>query len=279
VDGRPAGPRGELWGGTAEAREKLLEAARHREIDVVLVWRLDRWGRSVTDLLATLQELEHLGVGFVSLTEALDLTTAVGRAMAGLLAVFAVFEREVLQERTKAGLAHARENGKRLGRPATAAIHAGGDPETAPCRRQQIRNRSARPDRAHLRPPNPDSTFMKRPKRDPVREDRIYNEALVDARPEEQAMSWYYLEGKITFPFRARCVAANAVSPLRKGETVEVLRMAIEVACEHDMLVQIRWQGRKMAVSLSQLETISADESTQEAIGDWHYWVAQGCIF
>src|ERR671923_798945 len=63
-----------------EAREKLLEAARRREIDVVLVWRLDRWGRSVTDLLATLQELEHLGVGFVSLTEALDLTTPAGRA-------------------------------------------------------------------------------------------------------------------------------------------------------------------------------------------------------
>jgi len=61
-----------------EAREKLLEAARRREIDVVLVWRLDRWGRSVTDLLATLQELEHLGVGFVSLTEALDLTTPAG---------------------------------------------------------------------------------------------------------------------------------------------------------------------------------------------------------
>jgi resolvase-like protein len=58
-----------------EACERLLEAARRREIDVVLVWRLDRWGRSVTDLLATLQELEHLGVGFVSLTEALDLTT------------------------------------------------------------------------------------------------------------------------------------------------------------------------------------------------------------
>ena len=107
-----------------EAREKLLEAARRREIDVVLVWRLDRWGRSVTDLLATLQELEHLGVGFVSLTEALDLTTPAGRAMAGLLAVFAAFEREILGERTRAGLAHARQNGKRLGRPATAAVHA-----------------------------------------------------------------------------------------------------------------------------------------------------------
>ena len=106
-----------------QAREKLLEAARRRQIDGVLVWRLDRWGRSVTDLLATLQELDHLGVGFVSLTEALDLTTPAGRAMAAMLAVFAAFEREVLQERTRAGMAHARQNGKRLGRPATAAAH------------------------------------------------------------------------------------------------------------------------------------------------------------
>jgi putative DNA-invertase from lambdoid prophage Rac len=107
-----------------ERRETLLEAARRREIDVVLVWRLDRWGRSVTDLLATLQELEHLGVGFVSLTEALDLTTPAGRSMAGLLAVFAEFEREILRERVRAGLLHARQNGQRLGRPLTAGLHA-----------------------------------------------------------------------------------------------------------------------------------------------------------
>ena len=107
-----------------QLREKLLEAARRREIDVVVVWRLDRWGRSVTDLLATLQELEHLGVAFVSLTEALDLTTPAGRAMAGLLAVFAGFEREILGERVRAGLAHARQKGKRLGRPLTAGLHA-----------------------------------------------------------------------------------------------------------------------------------------------------------
>ena len=62
--------------------------------------------------------------GFGSLTEALDLTTPAGRAMAGLLAIFAEFEREILREQTRAGLAHARENGKRLGRPATALIHA-----------------------------------------------------------------------------------------------------------------------------------------------------------
>src|SRR6478672_3283879 len=116
----------EVGSGAAErkAREQLIEAARRREIDVVLVWRLDRWGRSVTDLLATLQELEHLGVGFVSLTEALDLTTPAGRAMAALLAVFASFEREILGERVRAGLAHARQNGQTLGRPVTAGLQA-----------------------------------------------------------------------------------------------------------------------------------------------------------
>ena len=75
-------------------------------------------------LVTTLQELRDLGVGFVSLTEALDLTTPTGRAMAGLLAVFAEFEREILQERVRAGLAHARESGQRLGRPPTASLNA-----------------------------------------------------------------------------------------------------------------------------------------------------------
>jgi len=107
-----------------ELHEALLAAARRREIDVVLVWRLDRWGRSVADLVSTLQELQHLGVGFVSLTEALDLTTPTGRAMAGLLAVFAEFEREILRERVRAGLAHARRNGKRLGRPLSVLQNA-----------------------------------------------------------------------------------------------------------------------------------------------------------
>jgi putative DNA-invertase from lambdoid prophage Rac len=107
-----------------KAREQLMEAARSREIDVVLVWRLDRWGRSVTDLLATLQELEHLGVGFVPRTEALDLTTPAGRAMPGLLAIFAEFEREILRDRTRAGLVQVRLNGKQLGRPITAGLHS-----------------------------------------------------------------------------------------------------------------------------------------------------------
>src|SRR5271165_2134768 len=77
----------EVGSGAAQRdlRDQLIEAARRREIDAVLVWRLDRWGRSLADLVATLQELAELGVGFVSLTEALDMTTATGRAMAGLL--------------------------------------------------------------------------------------------------------------------------------------------------------------------------------------------------
>ena len=108
-----------------ELREKLMSAARRREIDVVLVWRLDRWGRSLADLVVTLKELAELGVGFVSLTEALDLTTPTGRAMAGLLSVFAEFEREILRERIRAGLIEAQRKGTKLGRPTTAAKKSG----------------------------------------------------------------------------------------------------------------------------------------------------------
>ena len=78
----------------------------------------------MADLMTRLRDFTDLGVGFVSLTEALDLTTPAGRAMAGLLAIFAEFEREILRERTRAGLAQARLNGKRLGRPETAGLQA-----------------------------------------------------------------------------------------------------------------------------------------------------------
>src|SRR5271165_7269788 len=101
----------EVGSGAAERelREKLMAAARRREIDIVLVWRLDRWGRSLVDLVVTLKELAELGVAFVSLTEALDLTTPTGRAMAGLLSVFAAFEHEILRERIRVSV--AAENG------------------------------------------------------------------------------------------------------------------------------------------------------------------------
>jgi DNA invertase Pin-like site-specific DNA recombinase len=101
------------------SRALLMQAARKREIDVILVWRLDRWGRSVSDLIGTLNELQDLKVGFISITEALDFTTATGRAMAGLLAVFAEFERDLLSERVKADIADARQRGGSHGRPQT----------------------------------------------------------------------------------------------------------------------------------------------------------------
>jgi hypothetical protein len=122
---------------------------------------------------------------------------------------------------------------------------------------------------------------MKIRQRNPDREVRIHEEIIVDTNgPEEQAMGWYYyLEKMLGFPFHARCIVSNVVSPLRKGEIVEVLRMAPEEVCSGDMLVLIRWQDRAMAVSLSQLVATDADECTVEAIADWHYWLDQGYTF
>jgi DNA invertase Pin-like site-specific DNA recombinase len=116
----------EVGSGAAERelREKLLDSARRREINVVLVWRLDRLGRSLVDLVVTLKELAQLGVSFVSLTEALDLTTPTGRAMAGSLSVFAEFEHGILRERIRAGIAEARLKGKHPGRPVTVGKNA-----------------------------------------------------------------------------------------------------------------------------------------------------------
>lgn len=103
-------------------RELVMGAARRRAVDVVLVWRLDRWGRSLSDLVLTLKELAELGVAFVSLTEAFDLTTSTGRAMAGMVAVFAEFEREIRRERVTAGIEQARCEGRRFGRPRSASL-------------------------------------------------------------------------------------------------------------------------------------------------------------
>jgi DNA invertase Pin-like site-specific DNA recombinase len=106
------------------AREEIVRLARQRRIDAVLVWRLDRWGRSSTDLFASLDELHELGVNFVSLCDALDFTTPSGKAMARMLSVFADFERDILRDRVKAGIAEARKQGKPHGRPPTARVFA-----------------------------------------------------------------------------------------------------------------------------------------------------------
>jgi DNA invertase Pin-like site-specific DNA recombinase len=103
-------------------RDDILKLARKREIDVIIVWKLDRWGRSTADVASSLQELQELNVKFISITEALDFTTAMGRAMSGLLSVFAEFERELIRERVMAGLEQARLRGVRLGRPPLARL-------------------------------------------------------------------------------------------------------------------------------------------------------------
>jgi hypothetical protein len=122
---------------------------------------------------------------------------------------------------------------------------------------------------------------MARVEKDDVREERIDMEVVVDAYDEEErAMGWYYyLDDKLAFPFQARCIAERRSSPLQQGEVVEVTGMAPADDCAHEMFIAVQWQGRQLAVPLSQLEGIAVDEATQEAIGDWHYWVARGYEF
>ena len=111
------------------------------------------------------------------------------------------------------------------------------------------------------------------------RENRIIMEIVVDAYgPEEQAMGWYYyLQDVITFPFKAICISERKISPLRVGDEMEILDMAPEDECEHEMFVEISWGGRPLAIPLAQVRPVdTTDEKTNEAVGDWHYWVARG---
>ena len=120
---------------------------------------------------------------------------------------------------------------------------------------------------------------MKRPSREEEREQRIAMEIVVDAyTPEEQAMGWYYsLEDRLHFPFVARCITERSISPLRVGDEVDVVGMAPEAECQHEMFVLIPWERRTLAVPLVQLKGIAMDDQTRQVIEDWHYWVAQGC--
>ena len=99
--------------------DRLLAAARRRQIDAVLVWKLDRLGRSLRHLLTLLGELEELGVRFVSLDDAIDTSTAAGRLFMQIRGAFAEYELAQIKERTRAGVQAARRNGKRFGRPST----------------------------------------------------------------------------------------------------------------------------------------------------------------
>ncbi len=118
-------------------------------------------------------------------------------------------------------------------------------------------------------------------RKDAVREQRILTEVVGDAHDEEErAMGWYYyLDDQLRFPFQARCIALRAVSPLTKGEEVTVLGMSPESESLREMFVEIRWQGRSLAVPLAQLQDTHGDTPTREAIEDWHYWIRMGYQF
>ena len=118
-------------------------------------------------------------------------------------------------------------------------------------------------------------------KEDKIREDRILMEIVVDAYNEgERALGWYYyLEEKLSFPFKAKCMVTRKTSPLVIGEEVEVAKMAPEIECEHEMFVMIRWQKRSLAVPLDQLNPSGVDQQTLQAAADWHYWVKRGYKF
>jgi hypothetical protein len=122
---------------------------------------------------------------------------------------------------------------------------------------------------------------MSRVEKDEIREERIDFEVIVDANgPEEQAMGWfYYLDDKISVPFKAKCIAIRTISPLDAGEEVDVLGMTSEDECEHEMFVKVKWHGRELGVPLAQIAVVEADEATQEAVEDWHYWVNRGYEF
>ncbi len=99
------------------ALDRLVADARQRKVDTVVVWRLDRLGRSLKHLVTLLDELQAFGVGFVSLGEGIDLQTPAGRLQFHILAALSEFEKSRIAERVRAGLARVRANGTRLGRP------------------------------------------------------------------------------------------------------------------------------------------------------------------
>ncbi len=108
------------WSGAREKRpglDRLMDAARKRQFDAVLVWRFDRFARSVRHLLAALEEFRNLGIQFISYQENLDTSSPLGQALFTIVAAVAQLERDLIRERVRAGIGNARAKGVRLGRP------------------------------------------------------------------------------------------------------------------------------------------------------------------
>ena len=104
--------------------DRLIADSRRRKLDVVLIWKLDRFARSLKHLVNALAEFEALGIAFVSLRDNLDLTTPAGRLMFQIIGAMAEFERSLIQERVCAGLRNAKAKGIRLGRPRVEVMAA-----------------------------------------------------------------------------------------------------------------------------------------------------------
>lgn len=102
---------------TRPQKEIVLKKLRLGEIKGVAFWSLDRWGRTMSELVMELEEFSKSGVSLISMKEGLDLSSAAGRLMANVLAAMANFERDRIRERTLLGLARAKAQGKKLGRP------------------------------------------------------------------------------------------------------------------------------------------------------------------
>jgi DNA invertase Pin-like site-specific DNA recombinase len=99
------------------AFKEMIDEARQRKLDVLLVWKLDRLSRSLKDLIGTLDELGHLGIDFISYDNKIDTSSPTGKLVFQVIGAVAEFERNIISERVKAGLRNARRKGKRLGRP------------------------------------------------------------------------------------------------------------------------------------------------------------------
>lgn len=97
--------------------KQLLSDARSRRLDLIVVWKLDRFARSLKDLILMLQELSELGVEFVSIRDNLDFSTSAGRLMLHIIGAFAEFEAGIIRERVRAGISAARAKGRKFGRP------------------------------------------------------------------------------------------------------------------------------------------------------------------
>jgi hypothetical protein len=123
---------------------------------------------------------------------------------------------------------------------------------------------------------------MKQIPENKAREERIANEATVDAYGSEEVMvGWLtYLQDNLAFPFEAECIEEMKISPLRKGEKVTTLELLDDdETLGGEFFVRIEWMGRKMGVPLAQLKPLKVDQETRQAIEDWQYWKARGYQF